>query len=146
MIDEKNQFATPNTEGNSREIYNVQYSLKPDSQIYSNPPVEFLGSDRKGVDYVETHEKISDLFVKIENLDAKVALLIDGEFISLSRTTFDEQGEEKSRYDYVVTNNSTICKEQSWNADNIWVVDKSTEGSEAYNACLSLISSFSFSN
>ena len=146
LIDEKNQFATPNAEGNSREIYNVQYSLKPDSQIYGDPPVEFLGSDRKGVDYVETHEKISALFIKMEDLGPKIALLIDGEFISLSRTTFDEQGEEKSRYDYVVTNASTICKEQSWNGDNVWVVDKSTEGTEAYNACLSLINNFTFSN
>ena len=146
LIDEKNQWAETNAEGNSREIYNVQYSLKPDSQIYSDPPKEFLGSEREGVDYIETHEKISDLFVKMESLEAKVALLIEGEFLALSRTTFDAQGKEKSRYDYVVTNSSEICKEQSWDSDAGWVIDKSTDGSEAYNACLSFISGFGFSS
>ncbi len=146
LLDEKNQWAETNAQGNSREIYNIQYSLKTDSQIYSDPPIEFLGAERQGVDYVETYEEMSNLYVKMENLSAKSALLIDGEFIALSRTTFDAQGIEKSRYDYVVTNSSEICKEKSWDLDAGWVIDKSTEGTEAYNACLSFISNFEFSN
>ncbi len=146
LLDEKNQWAETNAEGNSREIYNIQYSLKPGSQIYGDPPIEFLGSDRQGVEYVETHQKISNLYVKMENISVKADLLIDGEFITLSRTTFDAQGLEKSRYDYAVTNSSEICKEQSWDLDTGWVIDTSTEGPEAYNACSSFISGFEFSN
>ena len=41
-----------NDKGASKEQYIVQYSLKPDSQIYKNPPTNFLGANKNNVDYV----------------------------------------------------------------------------------------------
>ena len=146
VLDEKNQYATTNAAGNSREIYSIQYSLKPESLIYSDAPTDFLGSNRQGVNYVETHEKISNLYVKMEDVAAKATLLLDGEFVALSRTIFDAQGLGKSRYDYVVTNVSETCKQQTPNSDGGWSIEESTEGSEAYSSCLSFIKDFEFSN
>ncbi|MDC0213168.1 hypothetical protein OAL14_00005, partial [Gammaproteobacteria bacterium] len=87
-----------------------------------------------------------NLYVKMEDVAAKATLLLDGEFVALSRTIFDAQGLGKSRYDYVVTNVSETCKQQTPDIDGGWSIEESTEGSEAYSSCLSFIKDFESSN
>ena len=148
LIDQKHQWSGQNLDRNSREIYSIQYSLKANSSIYGDPPVEFLGSKLQASDYIAAYEAIGNLFIKMENLDSSTPLLVSqlvvDEFVVLARTTFDSAGEEKERYEYLVTAKSTQCKKQSWSSSAEWSVDTLTEGADAYPACLAFIDGFEF--
>jgi len=145
FIDEKHQWAQPNSDGNSREILSVQYSLNLNSEVYPSPPVDFLGDQVKEIDHQNVYEFIKTLFVEMdETAIAVYALLLkENEFLNLARTTFDGGGSEKERFDYMVTDSATSCREQTWNSEEGWSVKALTEGAAAFAACAEFISDFS---
>ena len=145
FIDEKHQWAQPNSDGNSREILSVQYSLNLNSEVYPSPPVDFLGDQVKEIDHQNVYEFIKTLFVEMdETAIAVYALLLkENEFLNLARTTFDGSGSEKERFDYIVTDSATSCREQTWNSEEGWSVKALTEGAAAFAACAEFISDFS---
>ena len=70
-------------------------------------------------------------------------LLKENEFLNLARTTFDGGGSEKERFDYIVTDSATSCREQTWNPEEGWSVKALTEGAAAFAACAEFITDFS---
>ena len=145
FIDEKHQWAQPNSDGNSREILSVQYSLNLNSEVYPSLPVDFLGDQVKEIDHQNVYEFIKTLFVQMdETAIAVYALLLkENEFLNLARTTFDGGGSEKERFDYIVTDSATSCREQTWNSEEGWSVKALTEGAAAFAACAEFIGDFS---
>ena len=145
FIDEKHSWAQPNADGNSREILSIQYSLSLDSDVYPSPPVDFLGSEVKEIDHQNVYEFIKSLFVEMDEAAIAVfaLLLMENEFLDLARTTFDESGSEKARFDYIVSGDASSCREQTWDSEEGWTVEQLTEGPPAFAACAEFIKGFS---
>ena len=70
-------------------------------------------------------------------------LLKENEFLNLARTTFDESGSEKARFDYIVSGDASSCREQTWDSEEGWTVEQLTEGPPAFAACAEFIKGFS---
>ena len=145
FIEEKHYWAKTNLEGNTREIFSLQYSLSADSAVYPNLPINFLGNQVKEIDHHNVYEFIKTLFVEMDEDDISVnaSLLKENEFIKVTRTTFDGIGMERERFDYIVTQNTTSCHEQTWNSEGSWSMEQRTEGTEAFAACDAFINDFS---
>jgi hypothetical protein len=143
FVTEKHNWADTNASGYGQEIFDVQYILNESSTIYSDPPLEFLGSDRSSIDYIETFNKISSLFVDMDSISNAEVNLTSGEFLAISRTLFDNNDIETARYDYVLDPERQVCRESSWGGTG-FVVDNETEGVQAFSACYELIQGFTF--
>ena len=145
FIEVKHSWVQPNADGNSREILSVQYSLSLESDVYPSPPVDFLGGEVKEVDHQNVYEFIKSLFVEMDETAIAVyaSLLKENEFLNLARTTFDESGSEKARFDYIVSGDASSCREQTWDSEEGWRVEQLTEGATAFAACAEFIKGFS---
>ena len=147
----KTEFST--SQPNGDDSYGIQYSLKPGSAIYSNPPVNFLGADKNTIGYQVAYNKIKDLHVNMDNIGNIAAQMIDGEFISMERRTRDanEKGLKKIKYSVSKGSNglSKQCKEYPWN-DNAKNFDHvnpiMVEGDSAFSACYNFVNAFDFHN
>jgi len=143
FVTETHNWADTNASGYGQEIFDVQYILNESSTIYPDPPLEFLGSDRSSIDYIETFNKISSLFVDMDSISNAEVNLTNGEWIAISRTLFDNNDTHTARYDYVVQTDGQVCRESSWGGTG-FVVDNETEGVQAFSACYELIQGFTF--
>lgn len=135
-----------NDRGNSEELFAVQYQLGDSSALYSNPPRDFLGSDRSQIDYADTYQNLKDLFIDTDSFQAAQGALNSDEFIAISLTTFGEDRVRKERVVYVVndggdsTNSCSVyAGEQSG-----WVLASSSEGESAKESCFEKIQGFTF--
>lgn len=135
-----------NDRGNSEELFAVQYRLGESSALYSNPPREFLGSDRSQIDYPATYQKLKDLFVDTETFQAAQAALKEDEFVAISYTTFGESRVRNERVVYLVrsgddtTNDCTIYT----GAESGWVRASTSVGEAAKELCFEKIQAFTF--
>ncbi len=135
-----------NENGNSEELFAVQYSLADQSNLFSNPPLNFLGKDRSQVDYSATFLSLRDMFIDTESFQSAQALLRAGEFIAISFTTFGEGRARKERVVYVIqtgddtTNECSVYSsgESSWERNNLAI------GEAAKQLCFEKIRSFTF--
>ena len=145
-----------NKEITSVDRYGIQFSLKPGNQIYSNPPVNFLGANKNNLNYKNTFNLIEGLLVTMGNIDPLVEKLSAGEFISVFRQTESKENSKSidgTRYTYVVNKGSDgltySCNEYEWNnSSNSINLDNPTEtqGVNAYSTCYNKINSFNFFN
>ena len=92
-----------NDRGNSEELFAVQYQLGASSTLFSNPPREFLGSDRSQIDYPTTYQKLKELFIDTETFEAAQTALKEDDFVAISYTTYGEGRARKQRVVYVRT-------------------------------------------
>ena len=135
-----------NEEGNAAEIYAVQYLFVDDSNLFSDPPIAFLGSDRSNLNYPGTHTKIKELFITMDSASTIQSSLLQDELAVISRTTFGENWAAKNRYEYFVRDgdgSDNRCAFYSWDSSG-WVIDSETEGVGAFSACYDMINAFKF--
>ena len=141
-------FTQLKTETNDGEDhYGLQYSLKDGSQIYNNPPTNFLGAGKANVDYLNAFNKLEELLVSLDDIDPISTKLITNEFISIFRNlTQKTDGETTSgnRYNLVISRNSDggdlsyKCTVAPWDSGiNYFNFDNQTEttGDNAFTTC-----------
>ena len=135
-----------NDQGNSEELFAVQYQLGDSSALYSNPPLAFLGSDRSQIDYPDTYQKLKDLFIDTETFQATQSALKDDEFAAISFTTFGEDRARKERVVYVVNSGDDSTNECIiYNGEESgWVMASTSTGDSAKTACFEKIQTFTF--
>ena len=135
-----------NENGNSEELFGVQYSLADQSKLFSYPPLDFLGKDRSQVDYPATFSSLRDMFIDTENFQSAQALLQEGEFIAISFTTFGEGRVRKERVVYVIQTGDDSTNECSVysSGESSWERSNSAIGDAAEQLCFEKIRSFTF--
>ena len=145
--DQKNRWQNgTNEEGHAEEIYAAQYRFVEDSNLFSNPPLAFLGADRNNLNYPVTYTKIKELFILMDSASTIQSSLLQDEWAVISRTTFGENRVAKNRYEYHVSygdGSDNRCRIHSWDGSG-WVVDSETEGIGAFSACYDVINAFNF--
>ena len=135
-----------NDRGNSEELFAVQYQLGASSTLFSNPPREFLGSDRSQIDYPTTYQKLKELFIDTETFEAAQTALKEDEFVAISYTTYGEGRARKQRVVYVVNegdDSSNSCSVYEGEQSS-WVLASSSEGDSAKDLCFDKIQAFTF--
>lgn len=135
-----------NDRGNSEELYAVQYQLSESSALYSNPPRDFLGSDRAQIDYADTYQNLKDLFIDMESFQAAQGALNEDEFVAISFTTFGEDRVRKERVVYVVNSGDDSTNSCSVYAgeQSDWALASMSEGESAKELCFEKIQEFTF--
>ena len=135
-----------NDRGNSEELFAVQYQLGASSTLFSNPPREFLGSDRSQIDYPTTYQKLKELFIDTETFEAAQTALKEDEFVAISYTTYGEGRARKQRVVYVVNegdDSSNSCSVYEGEQSS-WVLASSSDGDSAKDLCFDKIQAFTF--
>ena len=146
---QKNNWNGTNEEGITEDNYGVQYRLLEDSNVFSNPPLAFLGTDISNLNYPVTYSKIKELYITMDSASTIQSSLLNGEWVVISRTTYEENGNltvGKNRYEYHVKygdSSDNRCQFHSWDGSG-WVTDSETEGIGAFSACYDLINAFKF--
>ena len=135
-----------NENGNSEELFAVQYSLADQSKLFSDPPLDFLGKDRSQVDYSATFSSLRNMFIDTESFQSAQTLLQEGEFIAISFTTFGEGRVRKERVVYVIQTGDDSTNECSVysNGESSWEKSDSAIGDAAKELCFEKIRSFTF--
>ena len=135
-----------NERGNSEEIFGVQYSLADQSNLFSDPPLVFLGNDRSKVDYSATFSSLRGMFIDTENFQSAQALLQDDEFIALSLTTYGESRVPRERVVYVIRTGDDTTNECSVSSgvESGWERSDFALGEAAKQLCFEKIRSFTF--
>jgi hypothetical protein len=124
----------------------VQYQLSESSALYSNPPRDFLGSDRAQIDYADTYQNLKDLFIDMESFQAAQGALNEDEFVAISFTTFGEDRVRKERVVYVVNSGDDSTNSCSVYAgeQSDWALASMSEGESAKELCFEKIQEFTF--
>jgi hypothetical protein len=150
------QLKTETSDAEDR--YGLQYNLKDGSQIYENPPANFLGASKGNVDYQNTFNKLEELLVSMDNINPISSKLIANEFISIFRNVEQKtDGETTSgnRYNLVITRDSEgvdlsyKCTVAPWESGiNSFNFDNQTEttGDNAFTTCYNHLIPFNFYN
>ena len=145
--DQKNRWLNgTNEEGHAEEIYTAQYRFVEDSNLFSNPPLAFLGADRNNLNYPVTYTKIKELFILMDSASTIQSSLLQDEWAVISRTIYEENRVGKNLYKYVVRygdGSDNRCRIHSWDGSG-WVIDSETEGIGAFSACYDIINAFKF--
>ena len=125
--------------------YGFQYSLKDGSQIYNNPPTNFLGAGKANVDYLNTFNKLEELLVSLDDIGPISAKMIENEVISIYRIVYQRTGKEitsGNRYTLTINRNSGeleyTCRVAQYDSDiNYFNDDTQTEtkGVNAFTTC-----------
>ena len=132
--------------------YGFQYSLKDGSQIYNNPPTNFLGAGKDNVDYLNTFNKLEELLVSLDDIGPISAKMIENEVISIYRIVYQRTGKEitsGNRYTLTINRDSDeleyTCRVAQYDSDiNYFNDDTETEtkGENAFTTCYNHLITF----
>ncbi len=145
FISRKNTWKNgTNEEGNTEDSYGIQYRFVEDSNLFSDPPLDFLGADRSSLNYPVTYSKIKELFITMDSASTIQSSLLQDEWAVISRAIYGENRVRKNDYHYVFYGDGrNVCKLKSWDGSE-WVIDSETEGIGAFSACYDIINAFKF--
>ncbi|SVA89093.1 uncharacterized protein METZ01_LOCUS141947, partial [marine metagenome] len=146
-----------NSYTDTKDRYSIQYSFKPNSAIYSDPPVNFLGAAKDNLDYQTIYNKMQEIFVSMDNIGAIASQMIVNESISMELNRMNMvDGEEvnvaKLNYIVIKSGDGTLseqCKEYPLDS-NTNQYDYSnpieTQDTNAFSTCYNHINLFNFHN
>ena len=148
FTEQQNVFET------TKDHFGLQYYFKPGSNIYPNPPIDFMGASKNNVDYVTAYNKMQSLLVDMDGAVALKSQLIEGEWISIELNKMNMvNGNEVNvkKMNYIVNSGSgnDICRNyplvsETNEYDYSNYLETQIEGDGAYAACYDHINSFNF--
>ena len=140
----------------TKDHFGLQYLLKPNSNIYPNPPIDFMGASKNNVNHEASYNKMQSLLVDMDGLVALRNQLIEGEWISIELNKMNiVNGEEvnvkKMSYGLAKSVEDDHCwtypiNPQTNEYDYSNYRDTEVRGAGAYAACYDHINSFNFYN
>ena len=104
--------------------------------------------DRSSVDYLDTYQRLKNLFVDLQTYKTSQELLKADEHFDISLTTYGEERIEKERVVYTVNSGGDSTNSCSVSTIDLegsrWVEVASASGQEAKDLCFEKFDEFTF--